>query len=84
MADACLPFTIRVVRGDNALQNAVTIRQTAYGRHVSEFAAKLNSPEPKDHDRARWFCWQSPDWTASSLGTMRIQTYRHSDLAIER
>lgn len=84
MAEERLPFTVRVVRGDDALQKAVTIRQAAYGRHVPEFAAKLGSPEPNDHDQGSVVLLAESRLDGSPLGTMRIQTNRYRDLAIEQ
>ena len=82
MAEERLPFTIRVVRGGDALQKAITIRQAAYGRHVPEFAAKLGSPEPNDHDRGSVVLLAESRMDGSPVGTMRIQTNRFKDLAI--
>ena len=82
MAEERLPFTIRVVRGDDALQKAVAIRQAAYARHVPEFAAKLGSPEPNDHDQGSVVLLAESRLDGSPLGTMRIQTNRFRDLAI--
>ena len=77
-----LPFTVRVVRGDDALRKAVSIRQAAYARHVPEFAAKLGSPEPNDHDRGSVVLLAESRLDGAPLGTMRIQTNRFKDLAI--
>jgi hypothetical protein len=77
-----LPFTVRVVRSDDALNKAVRIRQAAYARHVPEFAAKLGDPEPNDHDRGSVVLLAESRMDGSPLGTMRIQTNRFKDLAI--
>lgn len=82
MAEERLPFTVRVVRNDDALQKAVAIRQAAYARHVPEFAAKLGSPEPNDHDQGSVVLLAESKLDGSSLGTMRIQTNRFRDLAV--
>ena len=82
MAEERLPFTIRVVRNDDALQKAVTIRQAAYARHVPAFAAKLGAPEPNDHDRGSVVLLAESRLDGSPVGTMRIQTNRFKDLAI--
>jgi len=81
-AEERLPFTVRVVRSDDALQKAVTIRQAAYARHVPAFAAKLSSPEPNDHDHGSVVLLAESRLDGSPLGTMRIQTNRFRDLAI--
>jgi hypothetical protein len=77
-----LPFTVRVVRSDDALRKAVVIRQEAYARHVPAFAAKLGSPEPNDHDKGSLVLLAESRMDGSPLGTMRIQTNRFKDLAI--
>ncbi len=82
MEEERLPFTIRIVHDEDALQKAVTIRQGAYGRHVPEFAAKLGSPEPNDHDQGSVVLLAESRMDGSPLGTMRIQTNRYKDLTI--
>jgi hypothetical protein len=82
MAEERLPFTVRVVCSDDALDKAVTIRQAAYARHVPAFAAKLGSPEPNDHDQGSVVLLAESRLDGSPLGTMRIQTNRFKDLAI--
>lgn len=82
LAQERLPFTVRVVRSDEALAKAVSIRQAAYARHVPEFAAKLGAPEPNDHDRGSVVLLAESRMDGSPLGTMRIQTNRFKDLAI--
>lgn len=82
MAEERLPFTIRVVCSDDALQKAVTIRQAAYARHVPAFAAKLGAPEPNDHDQGSVVLLAESRMDGSPVGTMRIQTNRFKDLAI--
>ncbi len=82
MAEERLPFTVRVVRSDDALQKAITIRQAAYARHVPAFAAKLSSPEPNDHDQGSMVLLAESRLDGTPLGTMRIQTNRFRDLAV--
>ena len=84
MEEERLPFTIRIVRDDDALQKAVAIRQAAYGRHVPEFAAKLGSPEPNDRDQGSVVLLAESKMDGSPLGTMRIQTNRYRNLAVEQ
>ena len=82
MAEERLPFTVRVVRDEEALRKAVSIRQAAYARHVPEFAAKLGSPEPNDHDQGSVVLLAESRLDGSPVGTMRIQTNRFRDLTI--
>lgn len=82
--DERLPFTVRVVRGDDALEKAVRIRQSAYARHVPAFAAKLGAPEPNDHDHGSLVLLAESRMDGTPVGTMRIQTNRFKDLAIKQ
>ena len=82
MAEERLPFSVRVVRSQEALQKAVAIRQAAYARHVPAFAAQLTSPEPNDHDKGSVVLLAESKMDGSPLGTMRIQTNRFNDLSI--
>ena len=82
MAEERLPFSVRVVRSEEALEKAVTIRQAAYARHVPAFAAKLRSPEPNDHDQGSVVLLAESRLDGSPVGTMRIQTNRFRDSAI--
>jgi hypothetical protein len=82
MAQERLPFGVRVVRSDDALQKAVTLRQAAYARHVPAFAAKLGSPESNDHDQDSVVLLAESRLDGSAVGTMRIQTNRFKDLAV--
>ncbi|MBE0624729.1 MAG: hypothetical protein IH606_07955 [Burkholderiales bacterium] len=79
-----LPFTLRVARSDAALQKAITIRQAAYARHVPEFAAKLGAPEENDYAPGSLVLIAESRMDGSPLGTMRIQTNRFKELAVER
>jgi len=81
-AEERLPFTVTVVRNDDALRKAVAIRQAAYARHVPGFAAELGSPEPNDHDPGSLVLLAESRLDGAPLGTMRIQTNRFRDLAI--
>jgi hypothetical protein len=82
MAEEHLPFTVRVVRNEEALHKAVAIRQAAYARHVPVFAAKLSSPEANDHDQGSVVLLAESKLDGSPVGTMRIQTNRFNDLSI--
>ena len=79
-----LPFSVRVVSSNEALKKAVAIRQAAYARHMPEFAAKLSSPEPNDHEQGSLVLLAESRMDGSPLGPMRIQTNRYKEIAIER
>jgi hypothetical protein len=82
LAEERLPFTVRVVRSEQALLKAVAIRQAAYARHMPAFAAKLMSPEPHDRDPGSLVLLAESKLDGSPLGSMRIQTNRFNELAI--
>ena len=84
MAEERLPFTVRVVHSDEALNKAVNIRQAAYARHMPALAERLGAPEPNDHDRGSVVLLAESKMDGSSLGTMRIQTNRFNPLSIEQ
>jgi hypothetical protein len=84
MAEERLPFTVRVVRNEEALHKAVAIRQAAYARHMPVLAERLAAPEPNDHDRGSVVLLAESKMDGSPLGTMRIQTNRYNPLSIEQ
>ncbi len=79
-----LPFTIRVVRDDEALRKAVAIRQAAYGRHMPALGERLRVPEPNDYDAGSVVLLAESKMDGSPIGTMRIQTNRFGPLSIEQ
>ena len=84
MTEERLPFTVRVVRSEEALHKAVAIRQAAYARHMPALAERLGAPEPNDHDRGSVVLLAESKMDGSPLGTMRIQTNRYNPLSIEQ
>lgn len=84
MAEERLPFTVRVVRNEQALHKAVAIRQAAYARHMPVLAERLGVPEPNDHDQGSVVLLAESKLDGSPLGTMRIQTNRFNPLSIEQ
>jgi hypothetical protein len=79
-----LPFTVRVVRTEDALHKAVSIRQAAYARHMPVLAERLGAPEANDHDRGSVVLLAESKMDGSPVGTMRIQTNRFNPLSIEQ
>jgi hypothetical protein len=84
MAVERLPFTVRVVRSEEALRKAVAIRQAAYARHMPAMAERLGAPEPLDHDQGSVVLLAESKLDGSPMGTMRIQTNRFNPLSIEQ
>jgi hypothetical protein len=78
-----LPFTIRVVRDDTDLFNAVRVRHDAYARHVPEFAASLREPEAADFEPGAAVLIAESHLDRTPLGTVRIQTNKFNKLKIQ-
>lgn len=79
-----LPFTVRIVRSEEALYKAVAIRQAAYARHVPAFAEKLKTPEANDYDQGSMILLAESKLDGSPVGTIRVQANRYRSLAIEQ
>lgn len=79
-----LPFTVRIVSSEQDLDKAVSVRHTAYARHLPTVAALLATPEAYDRDEGSVVVLAESKLDASPLGTMRIQTNRCRPLALEQ
>ena len=78
-----LPFRVKIVTNDEDLCKAVRIRQSAYARHVPEFARQLEEPEAADREAGSVVILAESKLDGSALGTMRIQTNRYHSLKLE-
>lgn len=78
-----LPFSVRVVSDEAALDKAVSIRHAAYERHIPAVAALLEKPEATDFEPGSVVLLAESKLDGSPLGTMRIQTNRYRRLALE-
>jgi len=78
-----LPFTVRRVDTEEALWKAVGIRQSAYARHVPDFARTLALPEACDYASDTIVLLAESKLDGSALGTARIQTNLHGPLHVE-
>ena len=83
MTEEILPFTVRLVRDQKDLSKAVDIRQSAYARHLPEFAESLRVPECTDAQDGVVVLLAESKLDGSALGTMRIQTNRSGPLSLE-
>ena len=83
MVQEILPFTVRLVRDDTDLSKAVDIRQSAYARHLPEFAETLKVPEATDAQDGVVVLLAESKLDGSALGTMRIQTNQFNPLSLE-
>ena len=79
-----LPFTVRVVRSEEALYKAVAIRRAAYARHVPVFSETLKTPEPNDYDQGSMILLAESKLDGSPVGTIRVQSNRYRSLSIEQ
>ncbi|MEO6919658.1 MAG: hypothetical protein ABI171_11710 [Collimonas sp.] len=79
-----LPFTIRIVNDEQALQKAVGIRHAAYSRHLPELAQNLREFELADIAQDTIILLAESKLDGSSLGTMRIQTNYDQPLVLEQ
>lgn len=79
-----MPFRIRLVRNQDDLASAVSIRHSAYARHVPEFAATLTRPETYDYEDGSVVFLAESKLDGSPIGTMRIKTNRVTPLGLEK
>lgn len=84
MKNENLPFTVRLVQNDDDLGKALYMRQSAYGRHVPELAKQLDKADQYDHEPGTVVLLAESKMDGEVLGTMRIQTNRHTPLALEQ
>ncbi len=79
-----LPFSVRIVSNEADLEKAVSIRHSAYERHIPEVAALLDKPEATDIEPGSVVLLAESKLDGSPLGTMRIQTNRYRKLTLEQ
>ena len=84
LAEERLPFSIRIVSSEEDLEKAVSIRHSAYGRHIPELAALLEKAEASDSEPGCVVLLAESKLDGSPLGTMRIQTNRYRKLTLEQ
>jgi len=78
-----LPFVVRCVRDESELEKAVSIRRSAYGRHVPELAARFSTPEPSDLDGSSRVLVALSRIDGAPLGSMRFRTNQNQPLDLE-
>jgi hypothetical protein len=83
MTEERLPFSVSIVRDEEDLDKAVSIRHAAYGRHIPDVAALLETAEVYDSEPGSVVLLAQSKLDGSPLGTMRIQTNRYGKLALE-
>ena len=75
---------IRCVRSEADLVKAVSIRQSAYGRHLPELAARFSAPEPSDVDGSSRVLVALSKLDGLPLGSMRFRSNRYQPLDVEQ
>lgn len=78
-----MPFTVRIVRDEAGLRKALTIRRSAYARHLPDFAESM-SIEHCDRDAGTAVLLAESKLDGAPLGTLRIQTNACGPLAVEQ
>ncbi|KAF0166550.1 MAG: hypothetical protein FD157_498 [Rhodocyclaceae bacterium] len=84
MDEERLPFRVGIVRNEDELEKAVSIRHEAYERHIPTVAALLEKAEDYDNEPGSAVLLAQSKLDGSPLGTMRIQTNRYRKLALEQ
>jgi hypothetical protein len=83
-AEEALPFTLKIVRTQVELNQAVLIRQAAYDRHLPDFAKSLVKPEAADFEKGTVVLLAQSKEDGAPVGTMRIQTNAYKPLCLEQ
>ncbi|HNH34877.1 MAG TPA: hypothetical protein PK375_03120 [Rhodocyclaceae bacterium] len=78
-----LPFTIRIAETEEDILKAIEVRQSAYGRHLPELAARMGAPDQADLDGSAVILLAESKLDGSALGTMRIHTNELKALPVE-
>ena len=84
MREERMPFRIKLVQSADELERAVSIRHSAYARHVPAFAQTLTRPESFDYEEGSVILLAESKLDGSPIGTMRIKTNRVSQLGLEQ
>lgn len=79
-----LPFRVRLVRTEAQLAKAVSMRASAYGRHVPELGERFREADALDHSRSTLIFLAESKEDGAPVGTLRIQTSSDGPLALER
>ena len=84
ITDERLPFTVKLVTTEEEMNKAVSIRHSAYARHVPDFAEQLKRPESRDYEDGTAILLAESRLDGTPLGTMRIQTNQFGPLGLEQ
>lgn len=78
-----LPFSIRFAKNEEDILKAVSVRYSAYARHVPGLAEKLMEPESSDFENGALVLLAESKLDGRPLGTMRLQTNQLRSLQLE-
>lgn len=78
-----LPFTVRIVRTEEHLSKAVSVRAKTYGRHHPEVAETLSNAEVADRAPFSLVLLAESKANETALGTLRIETNSRDRLPVE-
>lgn len=79
-----LPFTIRTVNSDRDIERAASLRKSAYGRHLPQFAEKLGRPEAADYQDDTVVLLAESKLDKAPLATMRVHINHNAPLPLEQ
>jgi len=78
-----LSFSVKIVRTEEQLQKAATLRAEAYGRHVPSLGELLQKPEDLDRGKDTIVFIAESKENSEPLGTIRIQTNFSGPISLE-
>ncbi|MFY9327396.1 MAG: hypothetical protein WAO76_05165 [Georgfuchsia sp.] len=78
-----LPFSIRFAKNEEDILKAVSVRYSAYARHVPDLAERLMEPESSDFEDGVLVLLAESKLDGRPLGTMRLQTNQMRSLQLE-
>ena len=84
LADALLPFSVRLVGNEEDLYKAVRVRHATYARLTPELADKLKYPEAADTENGVVVLLAESKQDGTPLGSVRIQSNQFRPLHLEQ
>jgi hypothetical protein len=83
VAGEWLPFTIGIASSEAMLARVQALRQTAYGHHLPDLAAKFGRADPMDRLQSMSVFYAEDKDTGRLIGSARLQTNLFGPLQIE-
>lgn len=79
-----LPFRITIVRTEEQLRAACSVRSEAYGRHVEQFKQQFAEPDELDRQQGTLVFLAEDKETGQAIGSARLRTNAREPLQIEQ